>query len=107
MNRGQRNEIRKEGEEDSLNESPRKEPYQNRILQTLRVQRLRLLWLMTVGHEFHELFQKGPFRISLGHDLTLHILHAQNLCSGLWGGHHAQCSHLEPQAGKWNSGIEI
>lgn len=31
-------------------------------------------WLLTVGHEFHDIFRKGPSRMSPGHDLTLHIL---------------------------------
>lgn len=76
-------------------------------LQTVGFQPLLPLWLMTVGHEFHEKFQKGPFRMSLGHDLTLHILDAQHFCSGPWGGHHARLSHLEPQARNWNSGIDV
>ena len=84
-----------------------KNHYQDRMLQTLGFQPLPTLWLMTVGHEFHETFQKGPFRMSLELDLTLHILYAQHFCSGPWAGHPAQCSHLEPQARKWNSRIEI
>lgn len=76
-------------------------------MQTLGFQPLFPLWLMTVGHEFHEKFQKGPFRMSLGHDLTLHILDAPHFCSRPWGGHHAQLSRLEPRAGNWNSGIDV
>lgn len=45
--------------------------------------------------------------MSLGHDLTLHILFAQHFCSRPQGGHPAQRSHREPQAGNWNSGMEI
>lgn len=42
-----------------------------------------------------------------GHDLTLHILDAQHVCSRHWDGHHAQSSHQEPRAGNWNPGKEI
>lgn len=63
--------------------------------------------MTTVGHEFHDVFQKGPFRMLPGHDLTLHILDAQHFCSRHWDGHHAQSSHREPQAGNWNPGKEI
>lgn len=71
------------------------------------VQSPLLSCMMTVGHEFHDAFQKGPFRMLPGHDLTLHILGAQHFCSRHWHGHHAQNSHQEPEAGNWNSGKEI
>lgn len=42
----------------NFNESTSKEPIQNRLLQTLGFPSLSPLWLMTVGHEFHEIFQR-------------------------------------------------
>lgn len=67
---------------DSHQQVTKKRTLSRQNAQILGFEPLLSLCLMTVGHEFHEIFQKGPFRMSLGHDLTLNILCAWHFCSG-------------------------
>lgn len=61
-----------EVEEDGLTGSPGAEPCPHGMHMLGR--RAPPGWLVTVGHELHDTFQKGPSRVSLGRGLTLHIL---------------------------------